>query len=235
MHFMMMKNVQIFYGNYYSDGGKYMNSNMTIIISCAGMGTRLGIGTTKALVDIEGKPLIIHQLEQLKEYDDIRVVIGYQAQSVIDVVTKYRKDISFAFNYEYKTTGPAASFSKGILGARDYVVAFDGDLLVNPEDLQTFLSFEGECIAGCIPTTDNPVLMTIEENKVVSFSNETGNLEWTGLAKVKRDRLISSQKYVYSMLEPLLPMNVMEIRTKEIDTQNDYENAISWVKNGYDV
>ena len=96
-----------------------MKSNMTIIISCAGMGTRLGIGTTKALVDVAGKPLIIHQLEQLKDYDDIRVVVGYQAEKVIDVVKNYRDDISFAFNYDYKTTGTAASFSKGMVGARE--------------------------------------------------------------------------------------------------------------------
>ena len=39
----------------------------TVIICCAGMGTRLGIGTTKALLHIDGKPLIIHQLEALKD------------------------------------------------------------------------------------------------------------------------------------------------------------------------
>ena len=33
-----------------------MNSdNTTIIICCAGMGTRLGIGTTKALIDVGGE------------------------------------------------------------------------------------------------------------------------------------------------------------------------------------
>ena len=46
----------------------------TVIICCAGMGTRLGIGTTKALVDICGVPLIIRQLELLKEFDDIRIL-----------------------------------------------------------------------------------------------------------------------------------------------------------------
>ena len=45
-----------------STGGISMD-NKTIIISCAGMGTRLGIGMTKALIDIDGKPLIIRQLE----------------------------------------------------------------------------------------------------------------------------------------------------------------------------
>lgn len=210
-----------------------MKKNMTIIISCAGMGTRLGIGTTKALVNVAGKPLIIHQLEQLQDYDDIRVVVGYQADKVIEVVKNYRNDISFAFNYDYKTTGTAASFSKGMVGAREYVVAFDGDLLVNPTDLKAFLEHEGEVIGGCIPTTDNPVLMTIENGCVVEFSREHGQLEWTGLAKMKMERLTPGDKHVYMMFEPLMPIEVMEIRTKEIDTQNDYENAVRWVENGY--
>ena len=53
-----------------------MSVSKTIVISCAGMGTRLGIGSTKALIDIDGKPLMIRQLELLKDYDDIRVVMG---------------------------------------------------------------------------------------------------------------------------------------------------------------
>lgn len=210
-----------------------MNINTTIIISCAGMGTRLGIGTTKALVNVMGKPLIIHQLEQLKDYDDIRIVVGYQAEQVIEVVREYRDDISFAFNYDYKTTGTAASFSKGMVGAREYVVAFDGDLLVNPEDLKKFLDYDGECIAGCDISTDNPVFMEIVNNKVVKFSETQGQLEWTGLSKIKTQHLSSGTEHVYMMIEPLLPIEVMKIRTKEIDTQNDYENAVRWVKNGY--
>lgn len=210
-----------------------MKDNITIVISCAGMGTRLGIGTTKALVDVAGKPLIIHQLEQLKDYDDIRVVVGYQAEKVIDVVKNYRDDIGFAFNYDYKTTGTAASFSKGIVGAREYVVAFDGDLLVNPEDLHKFLEYDDEVIGGCEPTTDNPVLMTIKDGCVVDFSRDRGQLEWTGLAKIRTEKLIPGDRHVYMMLEPLMPIKVMKIRTKEIDTQNDYENALKWVLNGF--
>ncbi len=210
-----------------------MKNNITIIISCAGMGTRLGIGTTKALVDVAGKPLIIHQLEQLKDYDDIRVVVGYQAERVIDVVKNYRNDITFAFNYDYKTTGTAASFSKGLIGAREYSVAFDGDLLVNPKDLKCLLEYEGEVIGGCNPTTDNPVLMSIENGCVVRFSRDFGQLEWTGLAKMKTERLTPGNQHVYMMLEPLMPIKVMKIQTKEIDTQNDYEKAVKWVLNGF--
>lgn len=209
------------------------NNDISIIISCAGMGTRLGIGTTKALVDIGGKPLIIRQLEMLEGYEDIRVVVGFQAERVIDVVKSYRKDIMFAFNYDYKSTGTAASFSKGIVGAKKYAVAFDGDLLVHPDDLKSFLSKEGEFVGGCIPTTDNPVLMTIKNNCVVDFSRDKGDLEWTGLAKLRTDHLVPGLGHVYQMIEPLMPVEVMQIRTKEIDTPNDYENAVAWVKNGY--
>lgn len=210
-----------------------MKRNKTIIISCAGMGTRLGIGVTKALVQVEGIPLIIRQLEQLKEYDDIRVVVGYQAERVIDIVKNYREDVVFCFNHDFKTTGTAASFSKGLLGAREYVVAFDGDLLVNPVDLQCFLQQDSECIGGCEPTTDNPVLMVVKDGNIVEFSRENGDLEWTGLAMLKRDRLQPQDYHVYQMIEPLLPIKVMKIRTKEIDTQHDYENAVKWVRNGY--
>lgn len=69
------------------------NKDITVVICAAGMGTRLGIGTTKALVHVCGKPLIIRQLELLNDYDDVRIVLGYQADKVMEVVNKYRKDI----------------------------------------------------------------------------------------------------------------------------------------------
>lgn len=39
-------------------------NKQTIIISSAGMGTRLKRGLSKALLDIDGKPLIVRQLER---------------------------------------------------------------------------------------------------------------------------------------------------------------------------
>ena len=210
-----------------------MIRNKTVVISCAGMGTRLGIGSTKALVDICGKPMIIRQLEMLKDVEDVRIVVGYQAEKVIEVAKEYRKDITFCFNYDYKTTGTAASFSKGMVCAKEMIMTLDGDLLVNPDDFKAFISDDEEKIGGCSPSTDNPVLMTINENnEVVEFSRERGQLEWTGLAQVRTKRLTPGDKHMYFMLEPLLPLKVQVIRTKEIDTFNDYENAIRWFENG---
>ena len=73
-----------------------------LVIPAAGMGTRLGIGTTKALINICDEPLIIRLLKQLNDYDDVRIVVGYQAEMVIKAVTKYRKNVLFAFNNDKK-------------------------------------------------------------------------------------------------------------------------------------
>ena len=35
------------------------------------------------------------------------------------------------------------------------------------------------------------------------------------------------------MLESVLPIEMEYIRTRESDTMNDYENAVKWIKNGY--
>ncbi len=208
-------------------------SNTTVIICCAGMGTRLGIGTTKALVDICGKPLIIHQLERLKEFDDIRIVVGFQAENVIKIVKEYRKDIMFAFNYNYENTGPATSLCKGLIGARKNIIYIDGDVLVNPDDLKIFLDYKGECISATVITSDEPILITVEKGQAIAFSEKYGNFEWPGLAKIEKKKLQKKDGYAFEMLQELLPLNTINVRAREIDTPEDYEKTIEWVKRGY--
>ena len=215
-----------------------MKKNVSIVISVAGMGTRLGLGCTKALVEIEGKTLIERQLEILKDYDDIRVVVGYQAEKVIEVVNSIRKDVMFVFNHDYRNTGTGASFSLGAQHGREYVVALDGDLLVHPDDLIKAIEYEGSCVGGTTPSTDNPWTMPTQmirgvEN-VVGFSKEEGAYEWTGLAKIRLDQLQPGTGHVFHIIEPLLPLPMIFIRTKEIDTVDDYERAVKWVRNGYE-
>ena len=205
---------------------------ISIIICCAGLGSRLEIGTTKALLDIHGKPLILHQLDLLKEFDDIRIVIGHQAKKVIDVVKAYRKDIMFVFNYEYANTGPAASLSKGLLGAREYIISMDGDLIIKPEDFQKFIEFEKECIAVSKIYSEYPIKVKIENGKVIKFKSNS-EFEWTGLAKVKTSRLQTATTNIYDMLEPLLPLPTIYIESHGIDTKLDYNDTLKWIEKGY--
>ena len=44
----------------------------SVILSCAGIGSRLGLGKTKALIDIGGKTLIHWQLALFRVVEDVR-------------------------------------------------------------------------------------------------------------------------------------------------------------------
>lgn len=214
-----------------------MEFSRTIVISCAGMGNRLGLNTTKALVDIDGKPLIVRHLELLKNEKDIRVVVGYQAEKVIHVVRKYRKDVTFVFNHEFRETGTGASVVLASRYANEYILSLDGDLLVHPDDMNRILDCQHEFIGGGEVETDEPwMLQTYEENGkewVSAFSHCRGNYEWNGITQMKSSKIQKGQGHVFHLLEPYLPVEFMNIRTKEVDTINDYERAVSWVKNGY--
>lgn len=204
----------------------------TVIICCAGMGTRLGIGTTKALVDVSGKPLIIRQLELLNQFNDIRVVVGFDAERVIRTVKEYRKDIMFVFNYEYEHTGTADSLRKALIGARDEIIVLDGDTIINPDDFNKFLMYDGECIAISKDATSEPIVADLLDGKVVELKKKNGNIQWSGVARVKKEKLNKTDRHVYDMLNTLMPMEYLEIRLKEINTQDDYEKAIDWYQNG---
>lgn len=177
-------------------------------------------------------------MEILKDYDDIRVVVGYQAEQVIDAVNAIRKDALFVFNHDYRNTGTGASFTLGAKYGREYVVALDGDLLVHPDDLIAGIEYDGSCVGGTTPSTDNPWVMPIEMvngvKMVTGFSQEVGQYEWTGFAKMRLDQLKPGKRHVFHLIEPMLPLPMIYLRTKEIDTIDDYERAVQWIRNGYE-
>ena len=175
------------------------NSDTTVVICCAGMGTRLGIGTTKALLHIGGKPIIIHQLENLDSYNDVRIVVGYQADKVIETVN-----------------------------SKKYILSVDGDVLVNPDDFRQMLEINGEYLAVSKKHSEEPDLVTVNNGNAEYFS-ESGNFEWSGIVKIKSEDLIKNNGEV----ENIFPVPAFLIRTRDVDTQDDYDNAIKWFQNGY--
>lgn len=214
-----------------------MGFSRTIIISCAGMGNRLGLGTTKALVEVDGRPLIIRHLEHLKDERDIRVVVGYQAEKVIEAVTAYRKDILFVFNHDFRNTGTGASVALALKYAGEYILSLDGDMLVHPEDMEKILACEHEFVGGNPIASDDPwMLQTYEQDgkeMVSAFSRCMGNYEWNGITQMLSGKMLKGTGHVFHLIEPYLPVPFMELRTREIDTINDYERAAEWVRGGF--
>lgn len=214
-----------------------MSVSRTVIISCAGMGNRLGLSMTKALLEVDGKPLIIRHLEMLKDEPDVRVVVGYQAGKVIEVVNKYRRDVLFVFNHDYRTTGTGASVVLASKHANEYILTLDGDLLIHPDDMKKILCQESEFVSGNKITTDDPWMLQTYMNNgvecVSAFSKCQGNYEWNGISQIKSSKIQKGLGHVFQLIEPHLPIPFLELRTYEIDTIGDYERAEKWVKNGF--
>ncbi len=214
-----------------------MGFSRTVIISCAGMGNRLGLGTTKALVEVCGKPLIIRHLEYLKDEEDIRIVVGYQAEKVIETVTGYRKDVLFVFNHDFRNTGTGASVALASKYANEYILSLDGDMLIHPKDMEKILSCEHEFVGGNLIESDDPWMLQtfVQDGKemVSAFSHCMGNYEWNGITQMLSSKMLKGNGHVFHLIEPYLPVPFMELRTREIDTINDYERATEWVRRGF--
>lgn len=208
-----------------------MSSAKSIIISCAGIGSRLGLATTKALINIDGKSLIRWQLELFKDIEDVRIVVGFQANDVVEEVRKYRDDVIFVFNHNYFETKTGASYYLGAKDGNEFAIEFDGDLLVHPDDMKQLLEIDGEWIAYADKMSDDAVFVkTNEIGDVLSFSRENGDFEWTGPCCIKKDKLKYSSGHVFNQLEPYLPMKGIKIRACDIDTYDDYQRALEFIK-----
>lgn len=208
-----------------------MSFTQSVVISCAGIGSRLGLGQTKALIKINGESLISQQLSLLKEVEDIRIVIGFQANDVIREVKRIRKDAIFIYNHRYFETKTGASFYLGARHANEYVIEWDGDLLVHPDDVKLILNTPGEFICYTDVCSEQAVFLdTDDEGNVTSFSQKAGSYEWTGPACMRRDRILSDKIHVFNQLEPYLPLKGLKIRAHDIDTHADYLSALEFVK-----
>lgn len=204
----------------------------TVIICSAGLGTRLGLGIPKALLDIDGKPFIVRQLETLEMATDIRVVVGYKADDVIAAIHSYRDDIMIIYNHEYETTNVAYSFSMALNNVREYIIYVDGDLLVDPDDVKSMLMSQDEFICATPISTNNPMkIETFLKDSVIyasDFSYDHGQYEWAGAMNIKSSRINTGDRYICDLLKPLLPLPVRFINAKEVDTMDDYEKFMDW-------
>lgn len=209
-----------------------MPTPKSVVISSAGIGSRLGLGLTKALLQINGRSLISWQLELFKDVKDLRIVVGFQANDIIEEVLKYRSDAIFVFNHLYFETKTGASFYLGAKDAGEEIIEWDGDLLVHPDDVKTILDTPGEFICYSDITSEDAVYCkTDEQGNVLAFSRENGDYEWTGPACIKKEHLTYSSNNVFNIFERVLPMKGIKVRAYDIDTYSDYKRVSEITKN----
>jgi choline kinase len=193
------------------------------VLSCAGIGSRLGLSKTKVLMEIGKKTLMTYHLELFKDVVDLRIVVGYQASAVIAEVLKYRRDVIFVYNHDYFHTKTGFSFYLGAKDANEYVIEWDGDLVVHPEDAKKCLKSEVEFVGYADKMSDDAVLCSVNsKGQVTKFSLTEGKFEWTGPVCIRKDKLQNVHKHVFDILNKHLPLHGLKLRAYDIDTYEDY-------------
>ena len=214
-----------------------MSISKTVVIGCAGIGSRLGLGQSKALINIHGRPLIHWQLDMLKDVEDVRIVVGYQAKEVIKTVSEVRKNTTFVFNHNYFNTKTATSIYLASKYANDYIFILDGDVIIHPDDMHDCLTMNEPFIGITDISSDEAVLTSVDDaHKVTSFSREKGEFEWIGPALLdKKMFTYSRDKHLYEIIETELPIKYKKVRSMDIDTMNDYYKALEKFKEWYGI
>ena len=207
-----------------------MSSIKHAIISAAGMGTRLGLNAPKCLLQFNGISIIQHQLDLLKDIEDVRIVVGFMEESVVKTVKAIRSDVVFVRNPFYQTTSNNYSISLGTKGLKNPYILIDGDLLINKKDFYEFVkTFDGKnsLIGVTKSSTDEAVYVDLDDkHRVVEFSRKKkSDYEWSGIACLNNIAINDKDPFLYQILEKHLPMNSKLIECSEIDTPDDLNRA----------
>lgn len=201
------------------------------VISAAGLGSRLGLNLPKCLLEVGGRSIISYQLESLKNIPNIRMVVGFMEEKVIDHVRKIRDDILFVRNGEYTSTSNSFSLWLGTRDLRDGFLALDGDLLIPKNDFTEYIeniNSKESLVAITKAKTEDAVFVdyNTQTRKIMSFTREKKfEYEWTGLAYLSGIEIEKSGKYVFNQIENILPVRGYIINCHEIDTPADLELA----------
>ncbi len=209
-----------------------MSTAHPVVITAAGLGSRLGLNRPKCLVEIEGEPLIHHQLRALQDCQDVRVVVGFQERDVIRVAREMREDLIFVRNARYRTTSNLQSLALGTLGQTGPFISLDGDVLVSASEFKRFLAAarnQSQLVAITQRTTDEAVSVALSalNTQVISFhvpARPQDNFEWSGLALINQVDS-ATRGFVFRQIERELPSPFLEIECYEIDTEDDLARA----------
>jgi len=200
-----------------------MHFSKTVIINCAGTGSRLGLGVTKALVKIKGRTLIDWQLDLLEDVPDVRIVVGFNADQLIVHVRKRRPDVLFIFNHRYMDTGTGYSLWLAARHCTGGIISLDGDF-------RLFFALQEPCIGISSASSEEPLYAKMNGDHVTAFSfKEKSNFEWNGIVKTHASSVHEERGFLYPIIEKQLPLRAVNMNTCEIDTPKDFNRAVDWI------
>ncbi|HEX2781759.1 MAG TPA: phosphocholine cytidylyltransferase family protein [Gemmatimonadaceae bacterium] len=149
---------------------------MQAVILAAGVGSRLRSlsgGKPKCLIEVGGKPLILHQLQALADHGvgPVTCVIGYRADEVREVIGD-RADI--IVNERYEETNSLYSLWLARERVKEAFVLMNCDLVFDPDILARLLEEEGNVLAYDSTSSQGreQTKVAIKQRKVVDLGKD---------------------------------------------------------------
>ncbi len=209
-----------------------------VVVSAAGLGSRLGLDMPKCLLEVRGRTLINHQLELFRGIPNVRVVVGFKEAEVVRQVSAHWPHVTFVRNPEYAYTSNTHSLALGARFLSEPYVAVDGDLLIKPASFRAFLeqcrTTDTTIVGIARRTTEDAVGVHLDaEGRVTTFlrAGDPGFLEttyeWCGIAYFCGVTVTTASTFVFQELAKHLPLPTCEIECAEIDTPRDLEQALT--------
>jgi choline kinase len=202
------------------------------VVSCAGLGSRLGLNSAKCLVTVGGRRIIDYILPLLAPIEDVRIVVGFQEQEVMEHVSKIRSDVVFVRNSCFSSTSNSFSVNLASHDLREPFIIVDGDMIIDPASFRCFLESagRGESLVGITRAkTDEAVFVTLDDAGYVQrFQRQPRTpFEWCGVAYLNGIQIARDAKFVFDELCRYLPLRSHELQCVEIDTPDDLKLAQS--------
>lgn len=197
----------------------------TVVIAAAGVGSRLGAGIPKCLVEVCGHAVFEYQLRAFDWADEIRMVVGYRAAEVIERVSAVNDKVVFVHNREYSTTNLRQSYYLGAQGITGKALFLDGDTIMGNTAsglIHEACKTNEDFIAVVRTLSENPIYAGVQNGKVQWFSYEReSEYELANAAFMDAERLEYLNTLFYVQLEQYLPTKAIPIESLEIDTPAD--------------
>ena len=217
-----------------------MSSLEHAIIAAAGLGSRLGHGIPKCLVEIGGRTIIERQLEALSMIPYVRIVVGYMEHAVMDVVSRIKKDVIFVRNPSFRSTTTQDSYLMGAQGLDCQCLFLDADIVFDSDSLNAFVTLSAAhpvTIGVTAAKTDNAVYAVTRpassgDLEIVSFSSEPCRFEWANIVSAPSSCFSRNRGAVFETLQTILPAAAKEIVCFEVDTERDLLRAERFVNPG---
>lgn len=211
------------------------------VIAAAGLGSRLGHGLPKCILELGGQTLLTRLITSLKEHvDRIHVVVGYREELIINLCAQLHRDVVLVRNPDFRTTNTVQSMAMGARGLNGKTIFLDGDLVIEPASLRAFIekACKHHILAAITPSqSENPVNVDLSPSsssgnhlQIETFTRERGlSYEWANVVTGPARLLDGAKGYVYEKLEAYTPLSAAVLELREIDTTADLEQARKFV------